>query len=75
LSLNLSKLITKLINNKINLLNINKICIFKPKKYFTKIKNRKNTIIQIEKIKIKFIKRNFLNLEYINIIIKVLYNN
>jgi len=35
----LSKLVAKLINNNINLLNINKFYIVKIKKYFAKIKN------------------------------------
>ncbi len=75
LSSNLSKLVAKLINNNINLLNINKSCIVKIKERFTKVKNQKNTIIQTKKTKIKSIKRDFFDFKYIDAIIKVLRNN
>jgi hypothetical protein len=71
----LSKLAIKLIDNIIDLLDINKICIVKIKEYFAKAKNRKSTIIQVEKRKIKFLKRNFLDFKYIDATIKVLRNS
>ncbi len=62
------KLVIELINNNINLLNVNK-------SYIIKTKNRKSTIIQTKRTKIKFIKRDFFDFKYINIAIKVLYNS
>jgi len=75
LSFNLFKLVAKLIDNNINLLNINKFCIVKTKERLTRAKNRKSTIIRAKKTKIKSIKRDFFSFEYVNVAIKVLRNS
>jgi len=67
----LFKLVAKLIDNNINLLNVNKFYIVKTKKCLAKVKNRKSTIIQAKKTKIKSIRRNFFDFKYINVAIKV----
>ncbi len=72
LSSNLSKLVAKLINNNINLLNVSKSYIVKTKE---RVKNRKNTIIRTKKTKIKSIKRDLFDFKYIDAIIKLLRNN
>ena len=71
----MSKLVAKLIDNNINLLNVNKFCIVKTKERFAKAKNQKSTIIQAKKTKTKFTKRNLFDFEYIDATIKVLRNN
>jgi len=50
-----SKLIAKLIDNNINLLDVNQSCVAKIKERLVKTRNKKDTITRTKKTKTKFI--------------------
>jgi hypothetical protein len=75
LSSDSSKSTAKLIDNNVDLLNVNESCIVKTKERSAKTKNRKNTITQTKKTKIKSIKRDFFDFEHVDAAIKVSRNN
>ena len=71
----LSKFVAKLINKNIDLLDINKSRIVKSKEQSIEAKNKKATIIKVEKTKRKSTRKNLFDFKYIDAAIKVLRNS
>ncbi len=70
LAFNSSKLVAKLIDENVDLLDVNESRVVKSKERSTKARNKKNTITRIEKTKAKSIKRDSFGFEHVDAAIK-----